>query len=57
MAFGALGSAKSRYPLSSLRGLGLCPDNRIRGDKVLSPGTRHVVNRAATALRLGARPY
>ena len=27
--------------------LGLCPDNRIRGDKVLSRGTRRVVNRAA----------
>jgi transposase len=34
--------------------LGLCPDNRISGDKVLSKGTRHVVNRAATALRLAA---
>src|SRR5467141_2729622 len=34
--------------------LGLCPDNRISGDKVLARGTRHVVNRAATALRLGA---
>jgi transposase len=34
--------------------LGLCPDNRISGDKVLSRGTRHVLNRAATALRLGA---
>jgi len=33
--------------------LGLCPDNRIRGDKVLARGTRHVLNRAATALRLG----
>jgi transposase len=32
--------------------LGLCPDNRISGDKVLSKGTRHVVNRAATALRM-----
>ena len=31
--------------------LGLCPDNRISGDKVLARGTRHVVNRAATALR------
>jgi transposase len=29
--------------------LGLCPDNRISGDKVLSRGTRHVVNRAAIA--------
>jgi transposase len=34
--------------------LGLCPDNRINGDKVLARGTRHVVNRAATALPLGA---
>jgi len=34
--------------------LGLCPDNRISGDKVLTKGTRHVVNRAATALRIAA---
>ena len=34
--------------------LGLCPDNRTSGDKVLRRGTRHVVNRAATALRLAA---
>jgi hypothetical protein len=34
--------------------LGLCPDNRISGDRVLARGTRHVVNRVATALRLGA---
>jgi len=34
--------------------LGLCPDNRISGDRVLRTGTRHVVNRAATALRLAA---
>jgi hypothetical protein len=34
--------------------VGLCPDNRISGDKVLARGTRHVLNRAATALRLGA---
>jgi transposase len=34
--------------------LGLCPDNRISGDKVLSRGTRHVINPAANALRLGA---
>jgi transposase len=34
--------------------LGLSPDNRISGDKVLSRGTRHVVNRAATALRIAA---
>ena len=29
--------------------LGLCPDNRTSGDKVLARGTRRVVNRAATA--------
>lgn len=34
--------------------LGLCPDNRITGGKVMRKGTRHVVNRAATALRLAA---
>ena len=33
---------------------GLSPDNRISGDKLLSRGTRHVVNRAATALRIAA---
>jgi transposase len=34
--------------------LGLCPDNRTSGDKVLSRGTRRVVNRAPTALRMAA---
>ncbi|MGH9724986.1 MAG: IS110 family transposase [Candidatus Acidiferrales bacterium] len=34
--------------------LGLCPDNRISGGKVLSSRTRRVVNRAADALRLAA---
>jgi transposase len=34
--------------------LGLCPDNQISGGKVLKSGTRQVVNRAATALRLAA---
>jgi len=34
--------------------LGLCPDNRISGDKVLSRGTRRIINRAATALRQAA---
>ena len=34
--------------------LGLYPDNRITGGKVSRKGTRHVVNRAATALRLAA---
>jgi hypothetical protein len=35
--------------------LGLCPDNRSSGGKVLKRGTRPVLNRAATALRLAAR--
>lgn len=34
--------------------LGLCPDNRVSGGKVLKRGTRQVVNRAATAFRLAA---
>lgn len=34
--------------------LGLCPDNRTSGGKVLKRRTRHVVNRAATALRIAA---
>src|SRR5215467_11912239 len=34
--------------------LGLCPDNRTSGGKVLKRGTRKVVNRAATALRIAA---
>jgi hypothetical protein len=34
--------------------LGLCPDNRTSGDKVLARGTRRVVNRAATALWMAA---
>jgi transposase len=34
--------------------LGLCPDNRTSGGKILQRGTRRVVNRAATALRIGA---
>jgi transposase len=35
--------------------LGLCPDNRISGRKVLSVKTRKVKNRAATALRMAAQ--
>ena len=34
--------------------LGLCPDNRITGGKIIRRGTRRVVNRAATALRIAA---
>jgi transposase len=34
--------------------LGLCPDNRISGGKVLSSHTRHVVNPVADTLRIAA---
>jgi hypothetical protein len=34
--------------------LGLCPDNRISGGKVLSSHTRRVINRASDALRMAA---
>ena len=34
--------------------LGLCPNNKISGGRVLSSRTRQVVNRAATALRMAA---
>jgi transposase len=34
--------------------LGLCPNNKISGGRVLSSRTRKVVNRAATALRMAA---
>jgi transposase len=39
---------------TSLRGWDCAPDNRITGNKVVGRGTRHVVNRAATALRMAA---
>jgi hypothetical protein len=35
--------------------LGLCPDNRITGGKIISVKTRAVKNRAAMALRLAAQ--
>lgn len=35
--------------------LGLCPDNRISGGRVLSVATRKVNNRLATALRMAAQ--
>ena len=34
--------------------LGLCPDNRISGGKVLSSRTRRVINRVSDALRISA---
>jgi transposase len=35
--------------------LGLCPDNKVSGGKILYTGSRKVKNRAAIALRLGAQ--
>ena len=51
-----LGLDMSRWPTEAhfASFLGLCPDNRISGGKVLKKGTRKVVNRAATALRMAA---
>ena len=34
--------------------LGVCPDNRIIGDKVLARGTRHVLNRAGHRASAGS---
>ena len=34
--------------------LGLCPNNKLSGGRVLSTRTRHVVNRVATLLRMAA---
>ena len=46
-----------RFPTAKHFGswLGLCPDNRITGGKVMSSTTRDVKSRAATALRLAAQ--
>jgi transposase len=35
--------------------LGLCPDNRISGGKILSVRTRHVVSRPSAALRMATQ--
>jgi transposase len=51
-----VGPEISRFPSEKCfcSWLGLCPDNRISGGKVLSSRTRRVVNRAAEALRMAA---
>ena len=51
-----VGIDMSRFPSEAhfASFLGLCPDNQITGGKVLRRGTRHVQNRAATALRMAA---
>jgi transposase len=54
--FTEVGSDLSRFPSGDhfASWLGLCPDNRISGGKVLSVRTRKVKSRAAVALRLAA---
>jgi transposase len=55
--FSELGADLSQFPSSKhfASWLGLCPDNRISGGKVLSVKTRHVKHRVAQALRLAAQ--
>ena len=52
-----VGPDLSKFPTASAFAswLGLCPDNRISGGKVLSVRTRHVVARLAAALRMAAQ--
>jgi transposase len=52
-----VGADLSKFPSAAAFAswLGLCPDNRISGGKILSARTRHVVSRFALALRLGAQ--
>ena len=54
--FTEVGPDVSRFPTEKhfCSWLGLCPDNRISGGKVLSSRTRRVVNRATDALRMAA---
>jgi transposase len=54
--FGEVGLDMSRWKTEAhfSSWLALCPDNRISGDRVLRRGTRRVINRAATALRMAA---
>jgi transposase len=51
-----VGIDMSRFPSEAhfASFLGLCPDNQITGGKVFRRSTRHVENRAATALRMAA---
>jgi transposase len=55
--FAEIGPDLSRFANGSAFAswLGLCPDNRISGGKILSVQTRVVKNRAARALRLAAQ--
>ena len=46
--------AKFRSAEAFASWLGLCPDNRVSGGRILKAGTRKVANRIATILRLAA---
>jgi transposase len=56
VVFTEVGADLNRFPTEKhfCSWLGLCPDNRISGGKVLSSRTRRVVNRASDALRMAA---
>lgn len=55
--FGETGPDLSKFPSANhfCSWLGLCPNNKISGGKILSSKTRQGSNRAAQALRLAAR--
>jgi len=55
--FAEVGADLSKFPSPKhfASWLGLCPDNRVSGGKVLSVHTRHVKHRLARALRLAAQ--
>jgi transposase len=55
--FAELGADLAKFPSSKhfASWLGLCPDNRISGGKILSVKTRHVKHRVAQALRMAAQ--
>jgi len=55
--FAELGPHLTKFPSAKAFAswLGLCPDNRISGGKVLSVKTRRVIHRVANALRLAAQ--
>ena len=55
--FAELGSDLGKFPTAKhfASWLGLCPDNRISGGKLLAVKTRHVKHRVAQALRMAAQ--
>lgn len=55
--FAELGADLSAFPAGDhfASWLGVCPDNRISGGKILSVQTRHVKHRVAQVLRLAAQ--